>query len=148
MSQYAVIDPATNETVQEYPTITDEQLAAAISRADAAQAAWRARSIAGRAAAIRKVADLYEERAEELGAIVTREMGKPIKSAVGEAKFAVTIYRYYADIAESLVADEQIQLLGRHGSAILRRSPLGCSWGSCRGTTPTTKCPALRPRTC
>lgn len=129
MSVYAVIDPTTNETVKKYPTISDEALAAAIGRADTAQSEWKTRSIAERAAAIRKVSDLYEEHAEELGALVTREMGKPIKSAIGEAKFAATIYRYYADIAESLVADEQLELLGRHGSAILRRSPIGVLLG-------------------
>ena len=34
MSSYAVIDPATGETVEEYPTITDDELRAAIGRAD------------------------------------------------------------------------------------------------------------------
>jgi len=34
MSTYAVVDPATGETVKEYPTITDDELRAAIGRAD------------------------------------------------------------------------------------------------------------------
>ena len=33
MSSYAVVDPATGETVQTYPTITNEALAAAIEQA-------------------------------------------------------------------------------------------------------------------
>ena len=36
MSVYAVIDPATGETVKEYPTISDEELRDAIARADKA----------------------------------------------------------------------------------------------------------------
>jgi succinate-semialdehyde dehydrogenase / glutarate-semialdehyde dehydrogenase len=129
MSTYAVINPTTNEKVKEYPTITDDALTSAIDRAAAAQTRWKTTSITERAAAIARVADLYEQRAEELGAIVTREMGKPIGSAIGEAKFAASIYRYYADVAESLVADEEIDMLGRTGSAILRRSPIGVLLG-------------------
>ena len=37
---YAVVDPATGETVKEYPTITDEELRAAIGRADEAHRTW------------------------------------------------------------------------------------------------------------
>ena len=40
MSDYAVINPATGETVKEYPTITDDELRDAIARADAAYRAW------------------------------------------------------------------------------------------------------------
>ena len=36
MADYAVVDPATGETIKTYPTITDEQLDAAIGRAHAA----------------------------------------------------------------------------------------------------------------
>ena len=36
MSLYAVVNPATGETVKEYPTITDDELRAAIARADEA----------------------------------------------------------------------------------------------------------------
>ncbi len=40
MSMYAVIDPATGETVKEYPTITDDELRDAIARADRAHREW------------------------------------------------------------------------------------------------------------
>jgi succinate-semialdehyde dehydrogenase/glutarate-semialdehyde dehydrogenase len=129
MAHYAVINPATNETVKEYPSIDDTELADAIDRANEAHRSWKNRPVAERAAVISKVADLYEERAEELGAIITREMGKPIKSAIGEATFTASIYRYYADIAESLLADEPLPLLGGKGSAVIRRAPIGVVLG-------------------
>ena len=40
MSDYAVVDPATGETIKEYPTITDEQLTDAIGRAHDAHPSW------------------------------------------------------------------------------------------------------------
>ena len=40
MSDYAVVNPATGETIKEYPTITDDELRAAIGRADDAYRSW------------------------------------------------------------------------------------------------------------
>ncbi len=40
MSDYAVVNPATGETVKTYPTISDDDLTAAIGRADAAHRSW------------------------------------------------------------------------------------------------------------
>ena len=40
MSKYAVINPATGETLAEYPQISDAELAEAITRANAATRGW------------------------------------------------------------------------------------------------------------
>jgi succinate-semialdehyde dehydrogenase/glutarate-semialdehyde dehydrogenase len=130
VSLYAVTDPATGETLKEYPTITDDELRAAIDRAHAASQGWALESsVADRAALIRRVGDLHDERQQELAEIIVREMGKPIDQAVGEVEFAAMIYRFYADNAESLLADEPIELMGGEGSAIIRRSPYGVLLG-------------------
>ncbi|NNC13945.1 NAD-dependent succinate-semialdehyde dehydrogenase [Planctomonas sp. JC2975] len=130
MSDYAVVDPATGETVQEYPTITDDELGQAIGRADAAYRGWgRTSTPAERAALIRRVGDLHEQRRDELAAIIVREMGKPIEQAYGEVDFAADIYRYYADVSPKVLEDEPIELLAGSGSAVIRRSPLGVLLG-------------------
>ena len=130
MSDYAVVNPATGETIKEYPTITDDELRAAIDRADKAYKSWsHSSTVAERAALIRKVGDLHKERSQDLGAIIAREMGKPIAEAVGEADFAGDIYHFYADNAEDLMADEPIKLLGGDGTAVVRRSSYGTLLG-------------------
>ncbi|HXF30237.1 MAG TPA: NAD-dependent succinate-semialdehyde dehydrogenase [Solirubrobacterales bacterium] len=130
MSDYAVVNPATGETIKEYPTITDDELRDAIGRADAAYKSWsHSSTVAERAALIRKVGDLHKERSKELGAIIAREMGKPIAEGVGEADFAGDIYHFYADNAEDLMADEPIKLLGGDGTAVVRRSTYGTLLG-------------------
>jgi succinate-semialdehyde dehydrogenase / glutarate-semialdehyde dehydrogenase len=130
MSDYAVVNPATGETIKEFPTITDDELRDAIGRADAAYKSWSGSStVAERAALIRKVGDLHKERSQELGQIIAREMGKPIAEAVGEADFAGDIYHFYADNAEDLMADEPITLLGGDGTAVVRRGPYGTLLG-------------------
>jgi succinate-semialdehyde dehydrogenase / glutarate-semialdehyde dehydrogenase len=127
---YAVVDPATGETVKEYPTITDDDLRDAIARADRAHREWSATtSVADRASLIRRVGELHTERRKELAGIIVTEMGKPFGQAVGEVDFSASIYEFYADNAEALMADEPIELLAGEGSAVVRRSSLGVLLG-------------------
>src|ERR1700754_4099077 len=130
MSMYAVVDPATGETVKEYPTISDDDLRAAIGRADEAHRTWSASSsVADRAQLVRRVGELHLERRQELAEIIVREMGKPIEQALGEVDFCGDIYGFYADNAEALMADEPIKLLAGDGTAVVRKSSLGVLLG-------------------
>src|SRR4051794_34757826 len=129
-TDYAVINPATGETLKTYDTISDDDLQAAIGRAAGAHRAWgRETTVAQRAAVIARVGELHEQRKQELGEIIVREMGKPIEQAVGEVEFSAAIYQYYADNAEQLLADEPIELLDGEGSAFIRRSSVGLLLG-------------------
>jgi succinate-semialdehyde dehydrogenase / glutarate-semialdehyde dehydrogenase len=130
MSTYAVVNPATGETLKEYPEISDEELGAAIARADGAFRSWPSSAgVADRAALVRRVGELHSERRQQLAEIIVREMGKPIEQALMEADFAGEIYAYYADNAEQLMADEPIELLGGEGTALVRRSAFGVLLG-------------------
>ncbi|MEV4689348.1 NAD-dependent succinate-semialdehyde dehydrogenase [Microbacterium sp. LWH3-1.2] len=128
MTDYAVVNPATGETLATYPTITDEALETAIAGADAAYRTWRDQPVAERAARIRKVAELHRERRDDLAAIIVREMGKPLEAALGEVDFAADITEYYADHADKITGDQPIDIDGE-GTAVIRRSPLGVLLG-------------------
>jgi succinate-semialdehyde dehydrogenase/glutarate-semialdehyde dehydrogenase len=130
MSDYAVVNPATGETLQTYPTITDAELDDAIGRADAAHRAWAASStVEERAGLLKRLAGLYNDQAQRLGEIIVSEMGKPIEQAVGEVEFSAAIYDYYADNAASLLADEEIEPAEGGGTAVVRRSSYGLLLG-------------------
>ena len=130
MSTYAVVDPATGEKVKEYPTSSDDDLRAAIGRADEAHRRWSASStVAERADLVRRVGELHVERRQDLAEIIVREMGKPIEQALGEVDFVGDIYGFYADNAEQLMADAPIKLLAGDGSAVVRRSSFGVLLG-------------------
>jgi succinate-semialdehyde dehydrogenase / glutarate-semialdehyde dehydrogenase len=130
VSDYAVVDPTTGETVETYPTITDEALGAAIARANDSHRSWsRNTTVAERAALIARVAELHNERQDALAAIIAREMGKPLGDAAGEVAFSAAIYQYYADNAVEFLADEPIALMGGEGSAVVRKSSLGVLLG-------------------
>ena len=128
--RYAVVDPSSGEEVRSYPTFTDEQVLDAVGRAHTAFQTWsRHASVAERAALVRRVAELHTERRKELAATINREMGKPIDDALGEVDFSAAIYEYYADNAETFLADEPLGLLDGEGSAVVRRRPLGVLLG-------------------
>ncbi|KRB36362.1 NAD-dependent succinate-semialdehyde dehydrogenase [Microbacterium sp. Root180] len=124
MSEYAVVNPATGETLATYPTITDEALETVLAGADAAFRTWRNVPVSDRAARIRKAADLHRERRDELAAIIVREMGKPLEAALGEVDFAADITEYYADHADKITGDQPIDIDG-DGTAVIRRTALG-----------------------
>lgn len=128
MTDYAVVNPATGETLATYPTITDAELETAIATADATFREWRNVPVAERAGRVRRVAELHRERRDELAAIIVREMGKPLVAALGEVDFAADITEYYADNAEKITGDQPIEILGE-GSAVIRRSGLGVLLG-------------------
>ena len=130
MTNYAVVNPATGETVKTFPTITDAELEAAIAAADEAHRTWsKSTTVDERAALIRRVGELHVERRQELAEIIVREMGKTIEAALAEADFAGDIYAYYADNAGEFLKDEPIELLAGEGSAVVRRSSLGVLLG-------------------
>jgi succinate-semialdehyde dehydrogenase/glutarate-semialdehyde dehydrogenase len=129
-TDYAVVDPATGETVKTYETISDGALRDAVGRASAAHPAWgRGTTVEERAKIIARVADLHTERRQELAEIIVREMGKPIEQALGEVGFSAAIYQYYADNGPALMKDEPIDLLDGEGSAFIRRSSVGLLLG-------------------
>ena len=130
MADFAVVNPATGETIKEYPTISDGELRDAIAGAYRSEQEWiPSTTLAERAALVRRVGQLHSERREQLAEIIVREMGKPVEQALGEVDFCQAIYDYYADNAEGLLADEPITLLDGEGSAIIRRSPYGVLLG-------------------
>ena len=71
MSTYAVVNPATGETVKEYPEISDADLRAAIGRADAAYRDWSGSTTAAeRAALVFGDAALHVNRSQALAEVL------------------------------------------------------------------------------
>jgi len=126
--KYQVVNPATGQVEQEYPTATDAEIAEILNRADSGYRAWRRTAMTERADILRRVAQIYRDRSAELAAIITREMGKTTAEARGELKFTVGIYRYYADHGPDLLKDEPLHS-NTPGTAWVRKSPIGALLG-------------------
>ena len=125
---YQVVNPATGKLEREYPTATDAEISDILGRAERGYASWRRSPKAERADILRRVAQLYADRADELAAIITREMGKTTAEAQGELEFTVGIYRYYADHGPELLKDEPLAS-NTPGTAWVRKSSIGALLG-------------------
>ena len=128
MSLYAVVNPATGETVAEYPTATDAQVAQALTAAHGAFGVWNQSGLQERTKLLTRVADLYAARRDELAAIITREMGKPVFQAGIEIDIVESIYRYYAANGPAFLADEELTVAAG-GQAVVRKEGLGALLG-------------------
>jgi acyl-CoA reductase-like NAD-dependent aldehyde dehydrogenase len=85
----------------DFDTGTAADADAAMRAAHAAYPAWRALPFTDRARALRRVADIIEERVYDIAAALTLEVGKNRMEALGEAQETVDFFRCYADDIES-----------------------------------------------
>jgi acyl-CoA reductase-like NAD-dependent aldehyde dehydrogenase len=116
-------NPADGSVVGELPAATRDEVRAAVERARAAQPAWAALPFEQRAAAFLAAAPLLEAAAEELGSLVHREMGKPLASAIGEARGVAQSLAAQVEIARAAVAPQEFREEG--AITVLRHDALG-----------------------
>lgn len=122
-SMFPSINPATGVTVAEYPALTPLEIRAALARADKAWHSWRKTSFAERARLMRQAGVLLRERAAEYARLMAVEMGKPVAAGRGEAEKCATACDYYAEHAETFLADEAIATDASH--SYVHYEPLG-----------------------
>ncbi|MGV9252015.1 NADP-dependent succinic semialdehyde dehydrogenase [Streptomyces sp. NPDC003697] len=125
----ATVNPANGETLKTYEAMGEEEIERRLRRAETTFRTHRSTSFAERARLMNRAADLLEEDQEEIGRVMTTEMGKPVKQARAEAAKCVKAMRWYAEHAEELLADEQPAETDVHDSgasrAFVRYRPLG-----------------------
>ena len=119
---FAVLNPATEETIAELDQAGVEETDAAVARAKEAFPAWRAVAPADRARLLRRLATLVEEHGEELAGIESRNVGKPIGGARAEVAMVAAVFHFYAGAVEKQYG-ETIPVGG--GIDMTFREPLG-----------------------
>ena len=97
VSEFKVVNPATNQIEREFAAATDAEIEQVLERSARAYKFWRTTGKGERTKVLLRVAELYKERIDDLAALITREMGKPTREAKGEILVVVSIYRYYAE---------------------------------------------------
>ena len=105
---YATVNPATGRTEMTFPSLTTQEADALLARAVAAFADYRCTSFAERARHLISVAELMEGEVPDIAHTVTTEMGKTFAAARGEVSKCALGLRWFAEHAESLLADEPI----------------------------------------
>lgn len=127
-SGYRLESPVTGDILETYDTLTNDQATAAVETAHTAYLSWRKTPLEERARIVGRVAELFEERKDELAAIISQEMGKPLSEGVEEVEFSAAIFNYYVEGAPRFTQDEEIPTDGPD-RAYIERLPLGVLLG-------------------
>ena len=117
------INPATGETLKKFESHTKAQIDEKLDKAVDAYGSHRLTSFESRAECMRRAGEILVERKEELGRLMTIEMGKPIMAAIAEAEKCASACRYYADNAERMLAPREVRTSGGKGSVYFQ--PIG-----------------------
>jgi len=110
--QITTINPATGEEIDRYDPMTAQYVDDLLDQVSNAQRAWATRSLADRAAVLRRTAEVLREQSNELAALATAEMGKPTTEAVAEVEKCAWVCEYYAETSPGLLADKEVQASG------------------------------------
>jgi acyl-CoA reductase-like NAD-dependent aldehyde dehydrogenase len=98
-----VINPTTEENIEEIETSSREDLDGAADRARRAFKEWRGVSGLERAELFHEIANSLRSSADELAEIMTREGGKPFIENHDEVGWTAACFDYYAEIARDNV---------------------------------------------
>ena len=96
-SRFAVIDPATGETLADVADLGTAETQAAIDAAARALPAWRAKPAKERGAILMAWFRLMQEHADDLARIMTAEQGKPLAEARGEVLYGASFIEWFAE---------------------------------------------------
>ncbi len=116
---FAVTNPARGDVIAHVPDLTRADAKRAIEAADVARRDWAARTGKERAQVLRKWFDLGMAAQDDLAAILTAEMGKPLAEAKGEIAygssyiewFAEEAKRAYGEVIGGHMRDKRIQVI-------------------------------------
>jgi len=104
--RYRAINPANlDDVIADYACSSAENIDQAVEAARHASAAWRGRTAAQRAEILMQAGASLQNRAASLGALMTREMGKPLAEAVGEVTYAGRVLQFYAAEAQRAIGE-------------------------------------------
>lgn len=121
------INPLNGELIKSFEEMTIEQVDTSIGLANEAFITWKNETFAKRAAILKRVAELYRERKEELAVLMAVEMGKKLEHGRAEIDLVAEIFDYYADEGEKLLAPKKLSTKDGEGTMI--NQPVGIIYG-------------------
>ncbi|MGD9916656.1 MAG: NAD-dependent succinate-semialdehyde dehydrogenase [Paenirhodobacter sp.] len=102
---FAVKNPARGDVICTVPDLSRAETARAIEAARVAMKDWAARTAKERANVLRKWFELMMANQDDLGAILTAEMGKPLPEAKGEIAYGASFIEWFAEEAKRIYGE-------------------------------------------
>jgi succinate-semialdehyde dehydrogenase/glutarate-semialdehyde dehydrogenase len=119
----ATQNPATGETLKTFPALDDTQVDTVLQQVNTASIGWAVTPVAERAVCLKRAALALRAQRDRTAALITLEMGKPIREARAEVEKCATGCEFYAQNAERFLADETIATDGSR--SFIAYQPLG-----------------------
>ena len=119
----ASINPATSETLKTFEPLSETQIDEKLQRAAETFVTYRRTSMADRARWMLRAAEILEAEKDAFARLMTIEMGKPIKGAMGEVEKCAWVCRYYAESAGQHLAEKLVATDAK--KSFIRFQPLG-----------------------
>src|SRR6185437_5724552 len=122
-----LINPATGGNADVVPEGTADDVTRAVAAARAAfdDGRWSKIGPSARAAALYKLADLLEQHLDDLAALESHNVGKPMKLAHdSDLPFAIDCLRFFAGAARTLDGRASQEYVPGYNS-VIRREPIG-----------------------
>jgi 1-pyrroline dehydrogenase len=119
-----VVNPSTGEVIAEVARSTAEDADRAVQAAKTALIEWLETTPGERAELLFKLADLIDENADELAALESKNVGKPLSYAKDELPVAADNIRFFAGAARVLEGRAAGEYM-RGYTSMLRREPIG-----------------------
>jgi len=94
---FDVTNPARGDVVAQVADLSRDQVGEAIAKAEVAQKDWAKWSAKERSTVLRKWFNLMMENQDDLGIILTAEMGKPLAEAKGEIAYGASFVEFFAE---------------------------------------------------
>ncbi len=101
-------NPATGETLKTFPALDNTQIDTVLQQVSMASVGWAVTPIAERSACLQRAAQQLRAQRDRYAALITLEMGKPIREAHAEVEKCATGCEFCAQHAERFLADEII----------------------------------------
>ncbi|MFW0787726.1 NAD-dependent succinate-semialdehyde dehydrogenase [Gordonia sp. CPCC 206044] len=121
---FAVDNPATEETLTHVADGDATDARRALQTAVDHQAAWAATSPRSRSEILYRAYQLIIDRTDEIAAVMTAEMGKPLPEARGEVAYGAEFFRWFAEEAVRIGGDHTITGDGAN-RIVVTRQPVG-----------------------
>ena len=103
------VNPATGETLKTFEALSETQIDEKLQLAASTFRSYRHTPLAERESMLLRAAEILETEKNDFARLMTTEMGKPIKGAVGEAEKCALVCRYYAEHARHHLADQFVE---------------------------------------
>jgi len=123
---FETINPFTGELHASFPYDSDTTIKDKISRAETCFHVWRKKTFTERGSYFKRLAELLIAEKQELGELISLEMGKPLRESIAEVKKCALTANYFADATEEMLHAKPME--AAHKAEIHFR-PLGVIFG-------------------